>query len=88
MSGALTDEADYEITALSFYMAIRLEDAISLASEPVEAFAIISMHDNIGVVAVGSATPTFRADLPLLNWGASDARGGRIFFCRWRLGQV
>jgi hypothetical protein len=59
-------------------MAIALEQAIALASEPVEAYAIISMHDNIGVVAVGGATPTFRADLPLLNWGgqATFAAGG------------
>ncbi len=56
-------------------MAITLETAIALASEPVEAYAIISMHDNIGVVAVGGATPTFRADLPLLNWGQGTLAG-------------
>ena len=56
-------------------MAITLETAIALASEPVEAYAIISMHDNIGVVAVGGATPTFRAELPLLNWGQGSLAG-------------
>jgi hypothetical protein len=55
---------------------MKLEDAIALASEPVDAWAIISMHDDSGVVAVGGATLTFRPDLPLLNWGQGTIVGG------------
>jgi hypothetical protein len=57
-------------------MAIPLEDAIALATEPVEASAVISMHDDLGVVLVGGATLTFRPDLPLLNWGTGTIAGG------------
>jgi hypothetical protein len=57
-------------------MAIPLDDAIALATEPVEASALISMHDDLGVVLVGGATLTFRPDLPLLNWGTGTIAGG------------
>ena len=65
-------------------MAIRLNDAIALATEPVDASALISMHDDLGVVLVGGATLTFRPDLPLLNWGmATIAGGGVSVFTNW-----
>jgi hypothetical protein len=59
-------------------MAVPLEDAIALASEPVDASAVISMHDDLGVVRIGGATLTFRQDLPLLNWGDGDASAGQF----------
>lgn len=73
-------------------MAMRLQEAIDFASVPansqpygLDTYATISMHDDSDTVLVGSATtlaggagPTFRSDLPLLNWGPATIGFGGV----------
>ena len=61
-------------------VAIDIADADNDTTYGISVFAVLSMHDTWGRVWACAASPTFRRDLALLNWGgqASIAHAGAV----------
>ena len=61
-------------------VAIDIADAFNDTTYGISVFGVLSMHDTWGRVWTCAASPTFRRNLTLLNWGgqANIARAGAV----------
>lgn len=56
-------------------VAIDIADAHCDSTYGISVFAVLSMHDTSGRVWACAASPTFRRDLAVLNWGGQASIG-------------